>query len=132
MVKIEAGKFYRTRDGRKVGPMVRHAPAHDDMVRGNEWPWTAPEYPVSWREDGTQSFTPGEDRDIDLVTEWTEGPVRTVTKKEIVPGVYGEVAVVGPIGASRANVCVNGNLSAAQLRAAAATFLELADALDNA
>lgn len=125
MVKIEAGKFYRTRAGRKVGPMVR-------MSRDLVWPWTDPKRTATWREDGTQSFTPGKDSDIDLVTEWTEGPVRTVTKKEIVPGVYGAVVVVGPIGASRANVCVNGNLSAAQLRAAAATFLELADALDNA
>ena len=31
--------------------------------------------------------------DLDLVAEWTESPVRTVTRKEIVPGRYGRIEV---------------------------------------
>lgn len=124
MVKIEAGKFYRTRDDRKIGPAINSA-----SIPGARFDLGGFGYFPDGRRMAYSDMTGHLDH---IVAEWTEGPVRTVAKKEIVPGLYGEVAVVGSIGTSRANVCVNGNLSAAQLRAAAATFLELADALDNA
>ena len=48
-----------------------------------------------WRRDGeacagnVNNMRP----DLDLVAEWTESPVRTVTRKEIVPGRYGRIEV---------------------------------------
>ncbi len=70
-------------------------------------------------------------------TDWElveTGPVRTVTRKEIVPGVYGVVRVYGT-GSRGVNVDITGNYShksSDELRAAASVFNELADALDVA
>lgn len=123
-MQIEAGKHYKTRDGRKVGPMVAQ---HQLWVCGIE----------AWYLDGKWSHLGGPDPD-DLIAEWTEGPVRTVTRREIVGGKYGRVRVNGrweggvivfvegidhPTGAPV--------LTAPELRAAAATFLELAEALED-
>jgi hypothetical protein len=113
-MNIEEGKFYRTRDGRKVGPMSIKSPRLV-WVNGIEGDW--------YKKDGRRSsFTEQED---DLIKEWQDGPVRTVTRKEIVPGSYGCVVV-----------CNDGSVSAAcdtaaELRAAAATLIEIADALED-
>lgn len=69
-----------------------------------------------WREDDLEVVPPT--------------PVRTVTRKEIVPGTYGDV------GVSRVPLCgveisYKRYANAASLRAAAATFIELADALEE-
>lgn len=132
-LKIEAGKYYRTRDGRKVGPMVR--PAKPD-----EYPWhgTGPLGNCIWyRSEGGKFHGPIMQNALDLIAEWTDeptGPVRTVTRKEIVPGVYGRVEVTAD-GAVRfvwARGVTQGGptlMSAPELRAAAAVLTELADAL---
>lgn len=86
-MKLEVGKYYRTSDGRKVGPiepvMVVAGHFHYDASRG------------TFSEDGT-SYA-GADKDI--IAEWSDatevGPVRTVTRHEIVPGKYGNVTVWG-------------------------------------
>ncbi|WP_312412037.1 hypothetical protein, partial [Shinella sp.] len=44
-LKIEAGKFYRTRDGRKVGPMIRQPDSF-------EWYDTKPKYDHGWYDNG--------------------------------------------------------------------------------
>lgn len=62
-----------------------------------------------------------------------DGPVRTetVTRKVIVPGTYGRV-VVDDATPTRATIYVAYNsLTAAEIRAAAATLTQLADALDE-
>lgn len=60
-LKIEAGRYYKTRDGRKVGPMVR-----DDW--GDGQPWTDGE---RWYcEDG--QWERSEINDNDLIVEWQE------------------------------------------------------------
>lgn len=64
---IEEGKFYRTRDGRKFGPMER-------VSKGGtaEYPWRAPQggawmYHSSGRwGDGTHN------KDFDLIAEWVD------------------------------------------------------------
>lgn len=56
---IEAGKFYRTRDGRKVGPMR----IWDADV---EHPFDDNGSDDVWRRDGTSIYQP------DIVAEWTE------------------------------------------------------------
>lgn len=123
-MKIEAGKFYRTRDGQKFGPMVDNG--------GDGWPFTIPgRHAPCWTRDG-DIVEPGECRPMDLVAEWPDGPVRTVTHKEIVEGVYGIVTVdvhrnhhvvhITPEQGHQA--------TADELRAASATLTEIADALE--
>lgn len=88
-MKIEAGRYYKTRDGRKVGPM-EHCGSDTDH------PWQEAKNMSAhiWRDDGTSKWR----NDPTLIAEWpTEptGPVRTVTRttREIVPGVYGGLEV---------------------------------------
>lgn len=60
-------------------------------------------------------------------------PIRTITRREIVPGVYG-IVDVGSVGISGAKVPVvvdEGFVTAPDLRAAATLFNELADVLDE-
>ena len=145
-MKIEAGKFYRTRDGRKVGPILYGQP-HDPEVDGDQpppWPFRSGDH--WYKIDGFScpgSLSDHTDKD-DLIAEWTDepaGPVRTRTVTEIVPGVYGRIEVYayrdgtagirprledgGVAGESFAA------LNAAELRAAAAVFVQLADALEG-
>src|SRR5690606_1883497 len=87
VLKIEAGKYYKTRDGRKVGPYCKARPS-------NVW----------ITEDGNilnSRYSNGKlqlncENDADLIAEWqdeTTSPIRTVTRREIVPGVYGKVFI---------------------------------------
>lgn len=135
-MQIEKGKFYRTRDGRKVGPVVVDSCGFfrvDDIGH--------------YTGDGLYAYRgelPRNDRDEaaglarnDLVAEWTDGPVRTVTRKEIVPGVYGRIEISPHARTAVTHVGVRFEpmtdgfvaLDADELRAAAATLTELADAL---
>lgn len=122
MMQVEAGKFYRTRDGRKVGPMFEDKSfdrkAFVDQL-GNG---------CGWAEDGKGLWMAS---GIDLVSEWSDGPVREVTRKEIVPGVYG-IIDVPPQDDINDRVFIEGlgRVNAAELRAAAATLTEIADALE--
>ena len=70
-MKIESGKYYRTRDGRKIGPMVEEYP------RWSNWPFEVRnedgDYPISiclWKDDGACD----EGSRYDLVSEWTDTP----------------------------------------------------------
>ena len=80
-LKLEVGKKYTDRTGNVRGPMrLIKNPAWHKFTDGN----------LSWGEYGTALST-GTEFDNDLIAPWpTEptGPVRTVTRKEIVPGVY--------------------------------------------
>lgn len=83
-LKLEVGKFYRTRDGRKVEC------TYDDA--GNVEPCCIDHgsYELWHDRDGKSNL---QNRSDDLIAEWTDaptGPVRTVTRttREIVPGVY--------------------------------------------
>lgn len=65
-MQIEAGKYYKTRDGRKVGPMERN---HGNWAKTH--PWTA-EVCGAVRDDGTWASERGDISDFDLIAEWTE------------------------------------------------------------
>lgn len=83
-MKIEAGKYYRTRDGRKAyvdvirvsSPFNGYEPTHpiigyvDDEKQG-------PRSTKTWRADGR--FDVKQDRSIDLVEEWREPVSREIT-----------------------------------------------------
>lgn len=60
MVKIEAGKYYRTCDGEKVGPMIRHGSG-----------WTTPEHGNAWYRDGTQPLDPNGSGPDAIISEWS-------------------------------------------------------------
>lgn len=88
-MKIEAGKYYKTRDGRKVGPMR-------ELDRKNtDYPWTDQygDLPDQRYSDSGKEIGMGSD--YYLISEWQDepSPIRTVTRREIVAGVYGCVEV---------------------------------------
>jgi hypothetical protein len=130
-LRIEEGKFYRTRDGRKFGPMIRESWEDGE-------PWTADTAPHYWGSDGKWNTKSTEPTACDLVAEWIVepiGPVRTVSRKEIVEGTYGRVEVGIVYASGRVDIAIAGQgnrvpFSSADLREAAATFLAVADALD--
>ena len=69
-LRIEAGKFYRTRDGRKVGPMER------SYMHDSQYPFSVDHAfdaneGKAWRKDGT--FDPySQPHPADLIAEWSE------------------------------------------------------------
>lgn len=70
---IEAGKFYRTRDGRKVGPM-RHSnrASFEEGANGESYPYYADGY--TYTDAGRCHWNPKEDHRSDLVAEWVDEP----------------------------------------------------------
>lgn len=67
-MEIEAGKFYRTRGGRKVGPMV-------GADWGTNYPWVD-ENKRTYAVDGSYDAEVSE-HPLDLIAEWTEAkPVK--------------------------------------------------------
>ena len=68
-LQIEAGRYYKTRDGRKVGPMrddwrmeeVHHYHVTEGILTGNLW-------------SATGSGYSGQERDTDLIAEWVDEP----------------------------------------------------------
>ena len=82
-LKIEAGKFYKTRDGRKLGPIVVA------QGRGEPWPWKSC---YGWntyyfKEDGFScpgSIHNHRDAD-DLIAEWIDEPVAKTSNDNAKP-----------------------------------------------
>lgn len=74
---IQAGKFYRTRDGRKVGPMRRWS----DEAR-YRWEADDDDLPYIWADDGTEIDSDIDDG-ADLVAEADEPPAEPQSTKEI-------------------------------------------------
>lgn len=146
-MKLEVGKFYKTRDGRKVGPM-----GIEESQDATSFHWNVQGAGVGrWDESGddgyASTFTAVDD---DLVALWQDaptGPVRTVTRttKEIVPGVYGAVSVhqiTDSADAGHVWITLTSKeatpeqtfhalLKADQIRAAIATLTEIAQALED-
>lgn len=90
-LQIVEGKFYRTRDGQKAGPMRQTSPS---IMSSSEEEGGV--YTVVYKDTGRANRNGGDDCDWDLIAEWQDepaGPVRTVTRREIVPGVYDRVWV---------------------------------------
>lgn len=76
-MKLEVGKYYKTRDGRKVGPMVEdfegdYMALHPDLG-----------YLVTWMHDGVRwRHEPG----IDIVSEWATPTTGTLAELDVKPG----------------------------------------------
>lgn len=127
-MKFKLGQKYKTRGGKRA--TVVEIDAHD------------PTTPLLVRHEGIADFWHYADgrvntgsQEYDLVAEWVDeptepaGPVRTVTCKEIVPGTYGDVRIAH-VGNGCAEIFIDTTMEADELRAAAATLLEVADALE--
>jgi hypothetical protein len=132
-LRIEAGKYYRTRYGQRVGPIERVHGLAPYVWRGK----IAGAFPsVSmWQESGLHSPKLSPHNGLDLVAEWPEEPaspacVRAVTRLEIVPGTYGRVGVSTANGGLYVDISTH-PINASELRAAARTFNALAEALEH-
>lgn len=66
-LKIEAGSFYKTRDGRKVGPML-----FEEFGDGE--PWHTSDTFRWWSNDGTRRDGSNGESD-DIIAEWIDEPV---------------------------------------------------------
>ncbi len=64
-MKIEAGKYYRTRDGRKVGPMIDRNPKPWDRTKWRDVGGRC------WHENG-EHFKEMKKPNLDLIAEWIE------------------------------------------------------------
>lgn len=124
---IQAGKTYKTRDGRKVTCIS----AFDHTAKFSE------HQNLTWVDTGTNSKIIPNDP-WDLVDDWNS-PVREVTRKEIVPGVYGRIKILNSDMENNAYLWFDHpedgdrklyHFTANELREAAKVFVQLADALD--
>jgi len=76
-MKIEEGKFFRTRDGRKVGPMLGEGKLEGGLTDklGNG---------LMWNFDGTHKAWGMSDCD-DLIAEWTDEPDTPTLWRDMTP-----------------------------------------------
>lgn len=133
-LKLEVGKYYRTRDGRRAYDVGPYDGAWSATIDG---------------EDEVRIFHPnGEhyfgETECDLISEWGDAPSSPVQlRKVIVPGVYGGVSVKSGFG-ENVGVAVVGDmvkdsgavighcwLTRADLIAARDVFNALIDAMPN-
>lgn len=136
---IKEGCFYRTRGGQRVGPMRLHP--HNTRVMVGDMEGHSNR---CFALDGTHEYG---NQNLDLIALWSDeptSPVRTVTRKEIVPGTYGRISVASDAdgyasialttfdtGPSQLDEVYRRSLKAPELRAAAKVFTDLADALEG-
>lgn len=129
MLKIEEGKFYRTRDGRKVGRMVK-SEFYDTFYDPNKLVTSQ-----SWSADG--SYIGGQKGKLDLVLEWHDSPIITVTSRELRDGEYGRFSIMKHEGRT---VLIGFNsmgdlhfqtMSVDELREAAHLFNQIAEFLEE-
>lgn len=124
VLKIEAGKYYKTRDGRKVGPM------RELDRKMTDYPWTdqyggMPDqrYSDSGKEvRGRSGYA--------LISEWQDeapSPIRTVKRREIVAGNYGAVAITK----SNKVMIPAGYYTPEELREAAHILNQIAEVLED-
>lgn len=134
-MKIEVGKYYRTGSGNKVGPMRLY----------NDGYWATAQGIGRWGPEGYCWYGIEGNK---IVSEWRDeparaGPIRDVTRRELVPGTYGRIRVTGT-RKSRNEVTMDwyrGDvfmeaipivaLNAAELREAAHLFNQLAEFLES-
>lgn len=126
-MKIEKGKFYKTRDGRKVGPM-RDDWNYESLFKFHV---TVGELDGDLWEISGKNYRSAE---RDLVSLWqdeTPSPIQSKTVTEIAHGTYGHVSIIDSC-TKYVRLSVNGGLfEASELRAAALTLTQLADFLEE-
>ena len=75
-MKLEVGKYYKTRDGRKVGPMVETS-LHDYRFTTDRENW--------YLVNGIHAFDDGNiDVNADIIAEWTDTPAPVTLSHETI------------------------------------------------
>ena len=126
-MRLEHGKTCRDEYGNRVGPLK------GGMFKWVEGKGRDPD--AEWGNDGKVRMR-GPEGYGDLIAEWTDGPIRTVTRREVVEGVYAHVAVCPHepgtvlVGFAHPHDQHFRAMTAPELKAAAAVLLELAGALE--
>lgn len=128
---IEVGKYYKTRDGRDVGPMASFGLG-----------FRCENSKFTWHPDG--SAASGTKNSSDIVSEWVEpkSPIKITQKREIVDGDYGAVRVknqnnvdfpiqITLLGGTTREPVMRRGFNAEQLREAAHIFNQIAEALGD-
>lgn len=128
MVRIQEGRFYKTVQGHKIGPAVRNE-------EGTIYKWSLGG-PWRYQDDGTAGNGIGEQQYYSAVAEWqdtplTQGPIREVRKREIVPGSWGIVALYKSEVSGISIGIDEVNPTPEQLREAAHLFNQLAEVLEE-
>lgn len=125
MAKFKVGDRVRAKHGEYTGYTV-----------GSPYNLPRGEGVVSYSIPGSMSVEyegivspPVNQNSFKLVTP-AAGPIRTVTRREIVPGVYGGVNVQ-TYDDTRVTVFMSRTYNAAELREAARIFTEIADVLED-
>lgn len=75
-VNIVEGVFYKRADGMKCGPAKV-----DDRTK---FPWNIPPSGQGFHAYSSDGKSILERQNFDIISEWSEGPVRTVTRREVV------------------------------------------------
>ncbi|WP_205909003.1 ribosomal protein L7/L12 [Metarhizobium album] len=92
-LKIEKGKFYKTRDGQKIGPMYKF----------NGDTWAAEGSGRLWIDTGERYYRIDRGGPTDLVSEWTEPKVNVAAQSDTLSDEYGRGSASTP-SASNDNV----------------------------
>ena len=71
-MKIEAGKYYRTRDGQKVGPMRLNTTG--GYTGSHPWRGEGTISADCWQTNGSWHGKAGCQTEHDLIAEWTDAP----------------------------------------------------------
>ncbi len=122
-MQIEAGKTYRDAEGNKVGPLL----IWDEDV---QHPWSETkgwDNKNIYANDGTNAYG-----SPPLVAEWVEGPVRTVTRHEVVAGTYGPLevgAIVNALDCVAVDLSLDASLTADEIDTLIAHLTAIAEAL---
>lgn len=121
---IRSGISYQTASGEKILRLER-----SDFPNGR-YGWTDGTGRL-WDSQGERAFgdVPGDN----IVSAWNqtaEGPVRTVTRREVVDGNYG-IVHVALYDETRVQVSIGGCANANELRSAAMILSQIAEALDD-
>lgn len=85
MVKLEEGKYYRTRDGRKVGPLVMHP--NYSLCGAEGWSYSMDSYWYTDKEYAGRTQKSQENEE-DLVAEWVEETTMDIYSLEKPLGMY--------------------------------------------
>lgn len=74
-MQLEVGKYYKTRDGRKVGPMV-------NREVGDGYPWYCEGGVGFWSDAGVRQKK--DSAHSDLIAEWTDTPAPVTLSAETI------------------------------------------------
>lgn len=132
MVKIEEGKYYRTKNGLTVLIAKKNEMGIfcGDLQDGRS---------LGYGDYGEFLGDEGAHPGVDIISEWqdaqpTQGPIREVRRREVVPGVYGRVKISEDgkmIGLTSCGFDHYTTITPGELREAAHLFVQLAEVLED-